>query len=97
VSLTISVEVACAMPTGQEISALQLPHDATVDTALRASGLLERHPEIGEATPVGIWGKVTSRDTPLRDGDRVEIYRPLVADPKAARRDRARKRAAAKP
>ena len=46
---------------------------------------------------VGVWGRVKPRDTPVADGDRIELYRPLTADPKAARAQRARKAKAAKP
>lgn len=59
----------------------------TVQMAIAASGLLERFPEIGhEALDVGIWGRVATRDAPIRDRDRIEIYRPLKVDPKEARR-----------
>lgn len=50
-----------------------------------------------EALKVGVWGRVKSRDTPVADGDRIELYRPLTADPKAARAQRARKAKGAKP
>jgi len=70
---------------------LQLPAGATLADAVRASGLLERHPGIElESAKVGIWGKAATLDTPLRDGDRVELYRPLFVDPKEARRLRYR-------
>jgi len=59
--------------------------------AVRASGVLERWPELAIGEPsVGIWGRVTNAATALRDGDRVELYRPLAADPQEARRRRAR-------
>ncbi len=58
---------------------------------LIASGILQVHPEIElDAANVGIWSKRVMLDTVVRDGDRVEIYRPLVADPKQVRRRRAR-------
>ena len=70
---------------------LQLPAGATLVEALQASGVLERHPGIELATAkVGVWGKLAALDTPLRDGDRVELYRPLLVDPKEARRLRYR-------
>ena len=70
---------------------LQLPAGATLGDALRASGLLERHPGIELASAkVGVWGKACTLATPLRDGDRVELYRPLAVDPKEARRLRYR-------
>lgn len=82
----LRVEVIEAL-TGRVVSvALELEEGATVRAALAASG---RAP--GEA--VGIHGRRVSLDTPLADGDRVEIYRPLQADPKQARRKRALRRA----
>lgn len=63
----------------------------TVARAVRASGLLERHPEIELAhAGIGVWGRHCRLDTPLRDRDRVELYRPLTVDPKEARRLRYR-------
>ncbi len=67
--------------------ALELPVGATVADALRASGLELRHRGLGGGrSPIGVWGRPCARDTALRDGDRVEIYRPLVVDAKEARR-----------
>jgi putative ubiquitin-RnfH superfamily antitoxin RatB of RatAB toxin-antitoxin module len=73
---------------------LQLPPSATLADALAASRLAERHPEIA-TLPAGIWGRVQPPDTTLRDRDRVEVYRPLVVDPKEARRLRYKRQAAA--
>lgn len=71
---------------------LSLPPGATLVDAVRASGLLLRHPEIDLAVlRTGVWGRVKPPDTPLREHDRVEIYRPLTVDPKEARRLRYRK------
>ncbi|WP_280156141.1 RnfH family protein [Piscinibacter sp. XHJ-5] len=68
-----------------------LAQGATVHDALRASGVLERHPDIDvQAQKVGVWGKLRALDAVLRDGDRVEVYRPLKVDPKEARRQRYR-------
>jgi len=67
-----------------EEQTLELADGATLQDALTQSGW-----EIAAEAVVGVWGKVQSRDRTLRDGDRVEIYRPLTADPKAARRKRA--------
>ena len=86
----ITVEVVFAKPGEQVLERLHLPADATVETAIRQSGLLQRFPEIDLATnKVGIFGKATTLATTLTDGDRVEIYRPLIADPKEARKKRA--------
>ncbi len=86
----IDVEVAYANPEQQVIVALKMPVGATVEQAIQTSGLLSRFPEI-DATDlkVGIFGSVCKLDQPLRQADRVEIYRPLIHDPKEARRQRA--------
>nr|WP_207146450.1 RnfH family protein [Ectothiorhodospira mobilis] len=86
----MQIEVAYAKPDDQAVLEVTLPAGATVEEAIRASGILERFPEIDLSTnKVGIYGKLTRLDAPLRDRDRVEIYRPLIADPRAARRRRA--------
>ena len=86
---SLSVEVVYALPGGEEAVSLKVPAGATALDALRASGLLERHPEIDLARQkIGIYGKVVSRQAPLRDGDRVEVYRPLLVEAKEARRRR---------
>lgn len=91
----IAVEVAYARPDVQVILPVQLPRGATVADALRESRVAERFPEIDlDTVKVGIFGKLTRLDTELRAKDRVEIYRPLIADPKEVRRQRA---AAGKP
>jgi putative ubiquitin-RnfH superfamily antitoxin RatB of RatAB toxin-antitoxin module len=84
------VEVIYALPLRQEAIALELPAGATVQQALAASGLLAAHPELDlRVVQVGVWGRSTTLDALLEDGDRVEIYRPLQADPKEVRRRRA--------
>ena len=86
----IVVEVVFGRPDEQVLEQLTVPADATVETVIRQSGLLERFPEIDLATNrVGIFGKVTTLAASLSDGDRIEIYRPLIADPKEARKKRA--------
>lgn len=89
----LSVSVAYSPRAGSvDEVVLQLPPGATLIDALRASGLLQRHPEIDLAVlRTGIWGRAKPHDTPLRERDRVELYRPLVVDPKEARRQRYRK------
>jgi len=82
------VEVVYALPQQQERVLLDLAADSTVLEAIEASGLLQRLLQI-ELGRVGIWGRPASPDTRLRERDRVEIYRPLTADPKEARRKRA--------
>ena len=86
----INVEVVYALPHEQALVKLKLPQGATVAEAVRASGITEKHPEVDVAkNKLGIYGKLTKADTVLRDMDRVEIYRPLIADPKEVRRKRA--------
>jgi len=89
----LSVEVVYALPSGEDAVTLTLAAGATVAEAVRASGVLERHPEIDLGRHrIGIFGRVVAAQAPLRDGDRVEIYRPLTIDAKEARRGRAFRR-----
>lgn len=86
----ISVEVAYAAPSRQIVKALTLPAGSSVEAAIRASGLLEEFPEIDlSVNRTGIFGEFTSLDHSLEDGERVEIYRALLTDPKETRRRRA--------
>jgi len=86
----ILVEVAYALPNQQVIIPVKLSAGATAETAIQQCGVLAKFPEINLAeNKIGIFGKLTQLDTPLRDKDRVEIYRPLIADPKEVRRQRA--------
>ena len=87
---SIQVEVAYAKPERQDIVRVKLPAGSTVQQAIEASGILARHPEIDLAkVKVGIYGKLGKMDTAVRARDRVEIYRPLIADPKEVRKQRA--------
>ena len=87
---SIQIQVVYALRDRQELVALRMPAGTTVQQALDASGLLQKHAEINLAdNKLGIFGKLTKPDAVLRDGDRVEIYRPLIADPKEVRRKRA--------
>lgn len=84
------IEVVYATPERQDVAVVELPAGATAIAAIRASGMLERHPGIDLATQkIGVFGKPVDASTTLRDGDRVEIYRALRVDPRAARRARA--------
>jgi putative ubiquitin-RnfH superfamily antitoxin RatB of RatAB toxin-antitoxin module len=86
----IPVEVAYALPEQQLLLKISVPEGTTAEEAVRASGILEKHPEIDLAqNKIGIFGKLTKLDAVLRENDRVEIYRPLIADPKGVRRQRA--------
>ncbi|WMS89046.1 RnfH family protein [Pleionea litopenaei] len=88
------VEVIYATPDEQEILMVDLPDAATVESAIVASGVLKKYPEIDlQTAKVGIFSKATTLDQPLRENDRVEIYRPLIADPKEVRRKKAEQKA----
>jgi hypothetical protein len=87
------VSVVAALPREQRVVELDLPAGASVWDAVRASGLLALYEGLpAEELAVGVWSRACPRETLLREGDRVEIYRPIRADAKAMRRDRARLR-----
>jgi uncharacterized protein len=86
----INIEVVYAMPGEQILLRLSVPAGTTVADAIHASGVLVKHPEIDLGkNKLGIFGKLTKAEAVLRDKDRIEIYRPLIADPKEVRRKRA--------
>ena len=86
----LRVEVCYALPDKQELVAVKIPDGATLQQALEASGLLVKHAEIDlKKNKFGIYAKLSKLDAALRDRDRVEIYRPLIADPKEVRKQRA--------
>jgi len=89
---TLHVAVACTPRAGEAFEVdVELPAPATAWDAVRASGVLGRWPELAVGAPsVGIWGRAASAETALRDGDRIELYRPLAANPQEARRRRAK-------
>ncbi|MCP3714695.1 RnfH family protein [Paraburkholderia sp. CNPSo 3281] len=85
----LSIDVCYALPDAQTLISIELPAGATVQQAIDASGILARHPEIDLVQlKVGVYGKLKPLDTVLADHDRVEIYRPLIVDPKMARQRR---------
>ena len=87
---TITVEVAYALPNKQLIIPVQVPLQANIEEALQASGILAKFPEIDlTINKIGVFGKLSKLDAPLRHLDRIEIYRPLIADPKEVRKQRA--------
>lgn len=89
----MKVSVVYAGVRDQHVLSVELVDGATVEQAVVASGLLALAPELQlESMRVGIWNHNAKLDTVVRDGDRVEIYRPLVVDPKEARRIRAQVR-----
>jgi putative ubiquitin-RnfH superfamily antitoxin RatB of RatAB toxin-antitoxin module len=86
----LDVEVAYARPDTQVILPVKVLQGATVGDAITLSGILQDFTEIDLAVnKVGIFGRPSMLDAPLRGGDRVEIYRPLSADPKEVRKQRA--------
>jgi len=91
-SKLINIEVAYALPTKQTIVDVALKEGTTVQQAIEASNILEQFPDIDlNATKVGVWSRVVKLSDTLIDGDRIEIYRPLIADPKEIRKRRAEK------
>lgn len=86
----LKVSVAYVGPKTQVLRPMEVTAGTTAEAAIQASGVLELCPEIDlRHYKVGIYGKLIPLDQPLGDGDRVEIYRPLIADPKEARKRRA--------
>lgn len=86
---TFNVEVCYASDAVHFLRALQVPAGTTIEQAIAISGVLQEVPEVDLTTmQVGIYAKKKTLDTVLREHDRVEIYRPLIADPKNARRRR---------
>jgi putative ubiquitin-RnfH superfamily antitoxin RatB of RatAB toxin-antitoxin module len=86
----ILVEVAYALPEQQLILELMVSEGTTAEQAVQHSGITGKFPEIDlTQNKLGIFGKLVKGDTVLRERDRVEIYRLLIADPKEVRRQRA--------
>jgi putative ubiquitin-RnfH superfamily antitoxin RatB of RatAB toxin-antitoxin module len=87
---TIPVEVVYALSDRQVILALEVLADASIAEVIAQSGILQQFPEIDlDGSKVGVFGKLGKLTDSLHAGDRVEIYRPLIADPKAVRKQRA--------
>jgi putative ubiquitin-RnfH superfamily antitoxin RatB of RatAB toxin-antitoxin module len=99
VVVEVVVEVAYSpAPRRVDLVALTLPMGSTVGAAMAASGLLARHAVPAEPAPaLAVWGRLVTADTPLRMHDRVELLRPLLVDPKEARRQRYRTQAERRP
>ncbi len=88
----VSISVCYAQPGGAFLKELEVAPGTSILAAIGASGLLQACPEVDPATMrVGIFSKLKTPDTQVRAGDRIEVYRPLVADPKSARRKRVQK------
>ena len=86
----MKIEVAYALRHKQTLLNIEVGDNASVEDAILQSNILKKYPEINlKKNKVGIFGKITSLDFKLREKDRVEIYRPLIADPKEVRKQRA--------
>ena len=89
----ILVEIAYALPEEQVIISIKVPTIFNVQQAIEKSGIQKKFPSIDlSKNKVGIFGKKTTLDHTLNDRDRIEIYRPLILDPKEMRRKRAAKK-----
>ena len=94
---TLKVEVAYALPNRQMILTVEVEQGTTAEQAVQQSGITQHFPDLDLASVnLGIWGKVLKgKESPdqyvMKDGERIEIYRALIADPKEARRKRAEK------
>jgi putative ubiquitin-RnfH superfamily antitoxin RatB of RatAB toxin-antitoxin module len=87
----IEVEVVYALPQTQTVVTMKVPEGTTIKAAIARSGIAAKHAAVDwDILAVGIFGRRAPLSTVLHDHDRVEIYRPLIADPKQARRKRAR-------
>ncbi|PID63041.1 MAG: RnfH family protein [Gammaproteobacteria bacterium] len=87
------LEVAYATPERQAIISVEVAAGTTLIEAVKQSDIGYLFPELDlDQADMGIWSKPHPKDTPVKDGQRIEIYRPLLADPKQARRNRAEKR-----
>lgn len=89
----LSVELAYALPEKQTLLSLSVAEGSTVEQVIETSGILAMHPDIqlDNEHKVGIWSRACKLSTEVSEGDRVEIYRPLIADPKQIRKQRAEK------
>ena len=87
---TMVVEIVYALPEQQTLLSFDVPLGTTLAEGIVLSGIKMIHPELDlETMKVGIFGKIAARDTVLREKDRIELYRPLFADPKEIRKQRA--------
>ena len=91
----IAIEVAYALPERQTVLRIDVATGTTAGDAIAMSGIVTLHPELADADPrIGIFGRFVGRDHVVEDGDRIELYRPLIADPKASRHARVAKKRA---
>lgn len=88
----ISIEVVYGIPDKQKICTVKVDPSTSVEQAILSSGIIEHFPEIDlTVNKVGIWNRSCKLSDSLREADRIEVYRPLIADPKEVRRRRAEK------
>jgi putative ubiquitin-RnfH superfamily antitoxin RatB of RatAB toxin-antitoxin module len=88
----MAIEVAYATPAKQIIIALEVDQDCTIEQAILLSNIMDQFPEIDlQSQKVGVFSKIKKLSDSLKAGDRIEIYRPLIIDPKEARRAKAKK------
>lgn len=88
----LTVEVVYGLPERQKLMVTSVAEGSTVEQAIMQSGIMDHFADIDlTKNPVGIWNRTCKLTDQLRNGDRIEIYRPLVADPKEIRRRRAEK------
>jgi putative ubiquitin-RnfH superfamily antitoxin RatB of RatAB toxin-antitoxin module len=87
------IEVAYALPDEAFLKSFEVDENATIIEVINQSGVLQHYPEIDlTQNQLGIFGKVVTLEEPLRNKDRIEIYRPLIADPKEVRKRKALER-----
>lgn len=83
----ISIEVACATPDKQRLIKLEVPQGTSAREAIELSGIEKEFPQLDiPNSAIGVFGEVVKEDHPLKQDDRVEVYRPLINDPREARR-----------
>ena len=83
----MKIGIAYALPQRQAWFDIEIPDGATIQDAINRSGILKQFPEIDlEKNKIGVYGKVSKLDAVLNDGDRIEIYRPIICDPKTVPR-----------
>ncbi len=84
----LQIEVVFALPEKQHLTVVSVPAGTTVGEAVEAAGIADKFPDVDvETLPTGIWGRPASRQAAVKEGDRVELYRPLLRDPREARRE----------
>jgi hypothetical protein len=88
----VTVEVAYALPTQQSLLTLNVQPGSTIMQVIEQSGILQQYPDIDlNQQKIGVWSRPVKPEEQVKDGDRIEIYRALIADPKDLRRRRAEK------